>query len=182
MDLYLLFKLVHVVAACLWLGGVAILALLVLLVDLRRDDAATLGALSLLGLAGRHVFSRVAPLTLATGAALAWIGGWGLAPWVVLSAVLAALNHLYLKRIVFPGSAAIAARRAGGDIAGAAILARRQLRRMGADISVKLAIVGLMAMKPGLADPLLLAPAAFLLAAAALHLRAPTAVPTAQPA
>lgn len=182
MDLYLLLKLVHVVAACLWLGGVTILALLVLVVDLRRNDAATLGALSLLGLAGPQVFARVAPLTLATGAVLAWMGGWGLAPWLVLSVALAGFNQLYLTRVLFPAGGAVAARRAGGDHAGAAILARRQLRRLGADASIKLAILALMAMKPGLADPLLLVPVAILLGGVALHLRAPSVATAAQPA
>ena len=182
MDLLLLLKLVHVAAALVWVGGLATLSLLVVLTDRKGDDAATLGALALLGLAGRIAFSRVAPLTLGTGLLLAWLAGWGLAPWVVLSATLALAGHLYLKRVVFPGGAAVAARRAGGDVAGAAVLARRQLRRLGADLAIKFAIVAVMVLKPGLGDPFLLVPAAILALGAALHLRTPDALRAPQPA
>lgn len=182
MDPYLLLKLVHVVAACLWLGGVTVLALLVAITDRKGDDAATLGTLALLGLAGRHVFSRVSHLTLGTGLVLAWLGGWGLAPWVVLSALLAALNMAYLKRVLGPGGGRIMATRAKGDLAGAAVLARLQLRRIGTDLCGKLATVALMVLKPGLADPLVLVPAALLLLGAALHFHAPARGPAAQPA
>ena len=170
MDPYLLLKLAHVVAALLWVGGVAILALLVIVVDRKGDDAATLGALALLGLAGRHVFGRAMAATLGSGLVLAWLGGWALSPWVVLSALLAVASVLYVKRVMAPASGAIMARRAGGDIPGAAALARRQLRRIGTDLSLKAAIIALMILKPGLPEPLLLVPAAFLSLGAVLHL------------
>lgn len=180
MDLILLLKLVHVVTASLWLGGVAILALLVLLTDRKGDDAATLGALSLMGLAGRYVFSRVSHLTLGTGLVLAWLAGWGFAPWVVLSALLAGAGMAYVKRVLGPGAGGIVAARGQGDLAGAAALARRQLRRIGTDLCLKLAIVALMVLKPGLMDPLMLLPAALLSLGAALHLHAPARAPAAQ--
>ena len=182
MDPYLLLKLVHVLAATLWTGGVGALALLVLLTDLRRDDAATLKALALLGLAGRHVFSRASHATLGTGVLLAWLGGWGLAPWVVLSVLLAALNVAYLRTVLAPSGARIVALRVGGDLVGAAVLARRQLRRVGTNLCGKLAIIALMILKPGLVDPLLLVPVALLLLGAALHVTAPSRAPALQPA
>ena len=182
MDPYLLLKLVHVVAACLWVGGVATLAVLVALTDRKGDDAATLGALSLLGLAGRHVFSRASHATLGTGLVLAWLGGWGLAPWVVLSALLAAANMVYVKRVLAPSAGRIMATRAQGDLAGAAALARRHLRRIGTNLCGKLAVASSMVLKPALADPLMLVPAALLLLGLALHLQAPARVLSAQPA
>lgn len=182
MDLVLLLKLAHVVAALLWVGGVAILALLVVLTDRRGDDAATLGTLGLLGLAGRHVFARAMPATLLTGAVLAWLGGWGASPWVLLSAALAGANFAYLKLAMAPATGRILAARGAGDLAGAATLARAQLRRIGADLCLKTAIVVLMVLKPGWADPLLALPAAALLAGLALHLSATARAPAAQPA
>ena len=182
MDLLLLLKLVHVVAACLWVGGSATLALLVLLTDRKGDDAAPLGTLSLMGLAGRHVFSRVSHVTLGPGVILAWLGGWGLAPWVVLSVVVAGANMAYLKRVLAPGAGRIMAARGQGDLAGAAALARRQLRRIGTNLSTKATIVVLMVLKPGLMDPLMLLPAALLCLGAALHFHVPSRTPAAQPA
>lgn len=182
MDLVLLLKLVHVASALVWVGGVAILATLVVLTDRKGDDAATLGAMGLMGLAGQKVFSRAAPLTLGTGLLLAWLGGWGFAPWVVLSAALAAAGHLYLKAVIFPGGAAVRAAAVAGQTSLAASLARRQLRRLGADLSIKAAIIATMVLKPGLAPVDLLVPALLLALAAGLHLRTLALAPTAQPA
>lgn len=182
MDLYLLIELAHVVAALLWVGGIAVLTLLVILMDRKGDDEATIGTLALMGFAGRHVFGRAMHATLGSGLVLAWLGGWGPEPWVILSAILAAAGVIYVKRVMSPAAGAIMARRAGGDLRGAAILARRQLRRIGTDLSLKAAVISLMVLKPGLADAHLLVPGGFIAVGTVLHLTLSARHPAPQPA
>ena len=163
MELLLLLKLLHVAGAILWVGGATILTLLVLILDRRGDDAATMAGVSYVALLGNRVFAPMGMAVIASGLLLAWLAGWGLAAWTVL-ATIAVVGTFLLGALVLGPSCERAVRtwETTGDAAGSVVLGRRVLRLVRLDLGGQFAIIALMVLKPGWADPLLLVPAAFL--------------------
>jgi uncharacterized membrane protein len=181
MDLFLLLKLVHVLLAILWVGGAAVLTFVIMVVDRDRNDEATLSAVSHMALAGQRIFGPGSMLTILTGLALAWMGGYGFAAWTVLSAAIVAVTTTLGLTVLGPTSGKCVALWKQGDTAGAARLGRKVMHVVKADLLAQFAIIALMVLKPGWTDPLLLVPAALVALALALGLRAPAPV-AAQPA
>lgn len=184
MDPYLLLKFVHVVGAILWVGGASILTLLVVLLDRRGDDAATLTGVSYVALLGNRVFLPLSLLVILTGLGLAWLGGWGFAAWTVLATGIVVATAVLGGAVLGPTTEkAVKVWREEGDLAQALGLGRRVLRLVKADLGGQFAIIALMVLKPGWTDPMLLVPAAILLGGVALGLLAGRARPAAaQPA
>jgi uncharacterized membrane protein len=184
METLLLLKLVHVVGAILWVGGASILTLLVLILDRRGDDAATMTGVSYVALLGNRVFAPLGLLVIATGLLLAWLAGWGLAAWTVLATVIVAATFLLGALVLGPScERAVRTWEATGDATGSIPLGRRVLRLVKLDLGGQFAIISLMVLKPGWSDPLLLVPAAILVVGALAFWRgAPPSTPAAQPA
>lgn len=183
MDLLLLLKLVHVLGAVVWVGGASVLTLLVVLLDRRGDDPATLTGVSYVALLGSRVFAPVGTLTLLTGLALAWLAGWGVAAWTVLAAAIAVSTFLLGALVLGPASGRAARTWSEtGDAAAAIGMGRRVLRLVMLDLGGQFAIVSLMVLKPGWTDPHLLVPAAFLALGALGYARGAARAPSAQPA
>ncbi len=168
MELLLLLKLAHVVGAILWVGGASILTLLVVILDRRGDDAATMAGVSHVALLGNRVFAPLGLLVIASGLLLAWLAGWGFAAWTVLATAIVVGTFLLGALVLGPScERAVRTWEATGDAAGAVVLGRQVLRLVKLDLGAQFAIIGLMVLKPGWTDPLLLVPA-LLLAAGAL--------------
>lgn len=164
MDLYGLLKLVHIGGAIFWVGGATLMTVLALVLLARRDDRGTLHLMRLLGLAGNRVFLPVGLLVIVTGLVLAWLGGWGFAAWTVL-AFATVLGTFALGGAVLGPSLDRAIRLDDeGKAEEALALGRRVVRLVKLDLGGQWAIISLMVLKPGWADPMLLVPALVLVA------------------
>ena len=160
MDFILLLKLVHVLGAIVWVGGASVLTLLVVLLDRKGDDQATLTGVSHVATLGNRVFAPVGMLTLLTGLTLAWLGGWGFAAWTVLAAAIAASTFLLGALVLGPASErTVKTWKEAGDSAAAIAIGRRVLRLVMLDLGGQFAIISLMVLKPGWTDPHLIVPA-----------------------
>jgi uncharacterized membrane protein len=172
MELYLLLKLVHVVGAILWVGGASIMTLLVVILDRRGDDEATLTGVSYVALLGNQVFAPLGLLVILLGLILAWLGGYGFAAWTVLSAIIVAFTFVLGAAVLGPTCERTV--RIWEDTRDAPLcigMGRRVLRLVKLDLGGQFAIISLMVLKPGWTDPLLLVPALLLAVGAAAYLR-----------
>ncbi|WP_309665879.1 DUF2269 family protein [Tabrizicola sp.] len=84
MDLYVLLKFAHVASAIVWLGGGFTLVLLAFLFAKRPNPADLLGVIRLVAFLGPRLFLPTSILTLLTGLATTYVGGFGWPAWVVL--------------------------------------------------------------------------------------------------
>jgi uncharacterized membrane protein len=181
--LYLFLKLVHVVGAIVWVGGASILTLLVVILDRRGDDRATLTGVSYVALLGNKVFAPTGLLVIVLGLILAWLGGYGFTAWTVLSAVVVAFTFALGATVLGPTSERTT--RIWQDTGDAALcigMGRRVLRLVKLDLAGQFAIISLMVLKPGWTDPLLAVPALILALGALAYHRGAPAPALAQPA
>lgn len=161
MDLYLILKLLHVVAAILWVGGASIMTLLVIVLERRGDDEATLGTTAHLSLLGNRVFLPLSLFVIATGLPMAWLGGWGLQAWTVLATLIVVLTAGLGGAVLGPTlDRAVHEWKVEGDTPKAIATGRRLLRLVKLDLGAQFAIISLMVLKPGWTDPALAVPAA----------------------
>jgi uncharacterized membrane protein len=182
-ELYLLLKLVHVVGAIVWVGGASILTLLVVILDRRGDDRATLTGLSYVALLGNKVFAPTGLAVILLGLLLAWMGGHGLAAWTILSAVIVSCTFVLGATVLGPSSErTVRIWEDTGDAALSIGLGRQVLRLVKLDLAGQFTIIALMVLKPGWADPLLAVPALILALGAAAWFRGAPAPAQAQPA
>lgn len=169
MTTYELLTLVHVAAAIVWVGGATLVTTLMLLL-LRRDDEDALRFLGATGLLHARLFIPAAVVTILAGVALAWLGGWWPAAWLVLASGLVAAAFVAGAAVLGPLGERAAALWRAGDGPAAAALARRLVRLVRLDLGAQWAVVSLMVLKPGWTDPALLVPAGLILLGAALAL------------
>ncbi len=183
MDLYLLLKFVHVVGAILWVGGASILTLLVVILDRRGDDRATLTGVSYVALLGNKVFAPLGMLVILLGLILAWLGGYGFAAWTVLSAVIVACTFLLGAMVLGPTcERTVRIWEDTGDAPLCIGMGRRVLRLVKLDLGGQFAIIALMVLKPGWTDLLLVVPALILGVGVVAYLRGAPAATMAQAA
>ncbi|WP_210527079.1 DUF2269 family protein [Rubellimicrobium arenae] len=183
MDPYLLLKFAHVMAAIFWVGGASILTLLVLILDRRGDDAATMTGVSYVALLGNRVFAPLGLFTIVTGLAAAWLGSWGFAAWTILAAMIVACTFVLGALFLGPTcERAVKSHQESGDAAASMVHGRRVLRLVKLDLAGQFAIISLMVLKPSWTDLHLLVPAALLLLGGLAVLRAPGRPVAAQPA
>ena len=182
MDIILLLKLFHVVGAIVWVGGASVLTLLVVILDRRGDDRATMEGVSHVALLGNRVFAPLGLLTILTGLTLAWTGGWGFAAWTVLAAAIVVCTFLLGALALGPTcERSVKTWAETGDTGASLATGRRVLRLVKLDLAGQFAIISLMVLKPSWADLHLLVPVAILTAGALSFLRT-AAPPVAQPA
>lgn len=163
MDILLLLKLLHVVGAIVWVGGASVLTLLVVLLDRKGDDEATLTGVSHVATMGNRVFAPLGLVTILSGLFLAWLAGWGFAAWAVLATAIVVVTFLLGALVLGPTcERTVKAWKEEGDSAAAIVSGRRVLRLVKLDLGGQFAIIALMVLKPGWTDPLLAVPAAIL--------------------
>ncbi|WP_417725611.1 DUF2269 family protein [Salipiger sp.] len=147
MDVYLVLKFLHVIAAILWVGAGILSTLLIHLAG--RDGDRVLRTLAVFAPAMPILMMPSSLTVLVTGGTLVWLGAWGAAPWmlVALAATLASF---------------VAGARVFGPAIGRAFALNEQgRRREAADTILRLAlplrieqaalvlVVCLMVVKPG---------------------------------
>lgn len=183
MELYLLLKFVHVMGAILWVGGASILTLLVVILDRRGDDQATLTGVSYVALLGNRVFAPLGMLVILLGLILAWLGGYGFAAWTVLSAAIVACTFALGAAVLGPTcERTVRIWQDTGDNELCIGMGRRVLRLVKLDLAGQFTIISLMVLKPGWTDPLLIVPALILALGAVAYLRGTPQPAVAQPA
>lgn len=181
MDIYLIFKLVHVVSAVVWVGGATSLSLLAFVVSGRGDDRATLALLSYTAMLGPRLFMPAGLVTLLSGGTLFWIG-WTWEAWIVLALGIVAGTFTLGAAVLGPACERVVKLWEEGDEAGAIVLARKALRLVKFDLAAQFAIVSLMVLKPGAWNDLLLVVPFTLLAYGGATLLVPPSHGAAEPA
>lgn len=146
MHLYPLLKLVHVLAAILWVGGG--LTIIIMTLTAGRDPDRILGTIGIMARLGNVLFTPASLLTVISGATLVFAGAWGAQPWIVAALatvfVTFGVGALYLG----PTGGAISAMAAGGDRSGALALAQTLFRVARIDQTLQVTVVVLMILKP----------------------------------
>lgn len=182
MEPYLLLKFVHVAMAIGWVGGASVLTLLTVILLNRGDDQATMTGVSYVALLGNRVFAPLGLATIVTGLTLGWLGGWFWAAWTVLAIAIVAGTFVLGAMVLGPTCEKAVAIWQEGDLPEAMTLGRKVLRLVALDLGAQWAIISLMVLKPGWADPALVVPALLVAAGLTVALRRPAASSAAQAA
>jgi uncharacterized membrane protein len=167
-DAAIILKFAHVALAIIWLGGGMCLILLGTFLGRDPAPAAVMTVVRQVAVFAPRVFIPASVLVLASGAALAWIAGWGWSAWVVLGLAGIGFTGVFGARVLGPmAERAVTLADTQGDAAGAPVgLRMLQLARF--DYVVQFAIVFLMVAKPGWSDAATLAVPALLVAGGGL--------------
>lgn len=158
MDLYTLFKTLHILAALVWVGGGIGLAIAGFLA-LRLGSAALLLAIGrLVSLVGPRVFLPASLATLVFGLLMVWTGGLALEAWLVLGLLGTLATALFGQFVLKPRSETAAFLAADPVRRAQAITVTAGLLRLAAfDYVLLVSVVVLMVAKPGWGDASLLA-------------------------
>jgi hypothetical protein len=171
MDLYTVFKFLHVLTAIAWVGGGLTLLASNIIALRGKGEVAVLNSLETMNGLGKLWFVPASFLTVVFGAITATMGGlWG-ELWVVMG--LAGFAWTFLTGILFmePQGRKVAGMAGAGDMAGAIASGRRMLAIAKFDYTVMILIIADMVLKPALTDwPVIGAMAAVLAAGVALFL------------
>lgn len=165
MDLYTLFKSLHVVAAVAWVGG-ASLGMALGLQAARSADDDLFGALRQLKWCAERIFVPASMATLAFGLAMTWLANLWLELWVLIAFLGIAVTMTIGMAILGPRIEHALELYAEGETRAAAEIARRVLWAGGFDLTLLLIIVVDMVVRPNASDvPVLLTFAGLVLAA-----------------
>lgn len=167
MDLYLIFKFLHVAAAIAWIGGGVTLFAMGMFAASRKDDAEMMRALGGVGFMANRWFVPSSLVTLLCGIVMAFLGSlWGDA-WVVLGLVGFAATFLTGHFVLRVKAIEAGGLMAEGQVAQAAAVGRKLMQVAKFDYTMLFTVVALMVLKPTWADIGELAVLAAILAAAA---------------
>lgn len=152
MDLYLIFKTLHVIAAMAWLGGGLTMLVHTILSIREKGDAEALRGIKTLESLGKRWFIPASLLTVIFGAAMTvYAGLWG-ELWVILGLVGFATTFLTGLLVFEPAGKAANAAAARGDEAEALRKGNMILRIAKFDYTVMFLIVADMVLKPTAGD------------------------------
>ena len=167
MDLFTVFKFLHVAAAMAWLGGGVTLFAMGMFAASRQDDAEMMRILGSVGFMANRWFVPASLVTLVCGIVMATLGNlWGDA-WVVLGLIGFAATFLtghFVLRIKAMEAGRLMAE---GQIAEAANTGRKLMQVAKFDYTMLFTVVAVMVFKPGWGDLVLLGLFALVLAGAA---------------
>lgn len=183
MDLYTLFKFLHVLCAVVWVGGGFCMTVLGVVAATRKDDAEMLGVVRSVAFLGNRLFMPASLLTVIFGVTMAFLGNlWG-ELWISIGLAGFVAAFLTGTFILGPTSIRMVAMLGEGRQGEAVALGRKVLQTAKFDYTVMLVVIADMVLKPGLGDVWLLAAmAVVLVAGAVLFLRPASREQTAQPA
>lgn len=164
MDLYSLVKLLHVVAAVLWVGGGFALMLLAARADRAGDTQGMLQVMRSVGELGNRLFMPASLVTLLLGLVMCWFWVGFRDLWIVIGLAGYATTFLVGTLVFKPSADRMSALIAREGVTPAVLdQGRRILKVARFDYAVMLVIVADMVLKPTAADvPILLAMAAVL--------------------
>lgn len=146
MDLYLVLKSLHILAAIVWVGGGLFMTFMLLLAG--RDPEARLRQFEAFAAAGA-IMMPASLIVLLSGIVATWLGAWGFAPWIDAALVGAAISFAIGAIFMGPGFARIGTLRAAGDNVSASAALDRLLYIARSEQVLLLAVVLLMIAKPG---------------------------------
>jgi len=167
LDLYLIFKFLHVAAAIAWIGGGVTLFAMGMFAASRKDDAEMMRVLGGVGFMANRWFVPSSLATLVCGIVMATLGNlWGDA-WVVLGLVGFAGTFL-TGHFVLRVKAIEAGRLMGeGRVAEAALVGRKLMQVAKFDYTMLFTVVAIMVAKPVWSDLVTLGVMGLVLAVAA---------------
>src|SRR3954468_17169636 len=157
MDLYTVFKFLHILTALAWVGGGLTLLAASMLAERAEGETALFKLLDIMNLLGKTWFVPASFLTVVFGAITATFGGmWG-DLWVVLG--LAGFTSTFLTGLLLlePTGRKIGAMLAAGETEQAAAAGRRLMNISKFDYTVMLVVIGDMVLKPGFTDFVIIA-------------------------
>jgi hypothetical protein len=157
MDLYTVFKFLHVVTAIAWVGGGLTLLVANVIATRLEGEAAAFKVLDIMNLLGKSWFVPTSFLTIIFGAIATTLGGmWG-ELWVILG--LAGFASTFFTGLLFiePQGRRIGAALASGQVAEAQAAGRNLMQIARFDYTVMLAIIIDMVFRPGWTDFVVLA-------------------------
>ena len=167
MDLYLIFKFLHVASAIAWIGGGVTLFAMCMFAASRKDDGEMMRILGGFGFMANRWFVPSSLLTLMFGIIMAFLGNlWGDA-WVVLGLVGFAATFTIGHFVLRIKAMAAGGLMAEGKVTEAAGVGRKLIQVAKFDYTMLFTVVALMVLKPTWADIGELAVLAAILAAAA---------------
>ena len=146
MDLYPVLKVVHVLAATVWVGGG--ISLLLMTLTAPRTPDRLFASMEQMGRLGPLLFMPASILTVLSGGTLVLTGAWGAQPWIVAALSLVAVTFAVGALVIGPTGGKIAARLVEGDRDGAYALGLRVLRIARIDQAAQILVVVLMVAKP----------------------------------
>jgi uncharacterized membrane protein len=177
MDLYLVLKFLHVIAAVVWLGGGFSLLLLATVQVEKAEPARIMAVVAQVAYLGPRLFLPASIVTLLTGLGAVYLGGFGWHAWIVLGFAGIAVTTLLGALKLGPMSERIVAlaKHKGPHAALSDAMTLIRLARF--DYVMLFSIVFLMVAKPDWQDTTVLAiPALAVLLAGFMTVR-PTAYP-----
>lgn len=168
MDLYTIFKFLHVVAAIAWVGGGITMFALALMALKRQDEEMASQVVAHVAFMGTRWFIPASLLTVLFGVVMAFLGGlWGDA-WIILGLAGFASTFFTGLLALKPLSENIDLLHKAGDFEGAKVLEARILQVSKFDYAVMFVVIADMVFKPGWSDLLLLSLMAVIVAGAAV--------------
>lgn len=168
MDLYSIFKFLHVVAAVAWVGGGITMFALALMALRRRDEEMASQVVSHVAFLGTRWFVPASVLTVLFGVVMTVLGGlWGEA-WIILGLAGFAATFCTGLFAMKPLSENIDLLHKAGDYEGAKLLEGRILQVGKFDCSLMFVVVADMVFKPGWNDLVLLSLLVVVVAGAAV--------------
>jgi uncharacterized membrane protein len=168
MDLYLIFKFLHVFSAVCWVGGGLCLTVLGAFASSRKDEAEMLRVVGNVAFLANRWFMPASLLTLVFGLAATWLGGLFSQLWVILGLVGFGMAFLTGSLVLGPTSEKIRKLKEAGREADAFPLGRRLLQTAKFDYVVMFVVIADMVIKPGAGDLAVLAVLALILAGGAI--------------
>jgi uncharacterized membrane protein len=152
MDIYLIFKLLHVLSAVVWVGGGVCLMVLGLFASSRNDDAEMLRVIEGVAFMGNRWFMPASLLTVIFGAIATFFGpGFG-ELWVLLGLAGFAAAFVTGTFVFKPQSDKLVELIAEGRTSEAVTIGRRLLNVAKFDYTVMFLVISDMVLKPGLKD------------------------------
>ncbi len=167
MDIYSLFKLLHVVCAIAWVGGGLTLLAYSALITRTRGDLETLRTLDAMNTLGKAWFMPASLLTLVFGVIAAVLGGMWMDSWVLFGLAGFAATFFTGFFVLEPTGRAVAQLIEADRVPEALSKGLYLLRVSKFDYTVMMVVVADMVLKPTWADLPLIAVFAAIIAAGA---------------
>ena len=146
MDFYLALKVLHVIAAAIWVGGGITMLILSAVASQEADrQLAMIRDFSRLG----PIFLPLAILVVLSGGTLVFTGHWGAAPWVLATLVTVGTSFVLGGAFVGPTMDRVEKLAASGDAAGALAVGRPLVKIGRIEQALHIATICLMVAKPG---------------------------------
>lgn len=169
MDWYLYVKVIHVIAAVIWVGGGSALVVLGMAASRAGDDAAMVGVARNVIYLATHLFIPASLVTLLAGVAMVVLGQSFGDLWVIIGLCGFAITFLTGLLVLKPASDRIGAMTDRDGITPAAVAECRSLvRHAKFDHVVMFIVIADMVLKPGPGDHVVLSAMALVAIGSAL--------------